>query len=457
MKQSSQLRQRRPVPLTLHFLARSLGIRFASATCVALLSSVSFAAPYDIGAGGSLKRSPAEERGVGPFLGHSLAMSDDVIVAGAPYADVGEKVDAGVAIVVVRDSSGAWRASAVLIAPDGAADEQFGWSVAVYGDTIAVGAPRSAATSFQGGRVYLFERNSGGANRWGLAGTVSPVQKNSWHFGYSLSLSQDTLVVGAPFPTGLQGQVHVFSRTGSAATAQWSPLAVLLSPPANEPQQNFGVGVTTDGKTIAVSSRPGQPGATLNFGLVYLYQRSEASEQPQWRLRKTLQVEGHDAADGIGDVMALESGRLAVGAPIRKVGKAALAGAVQIFQLGSSTEPRSEGALSSSSPATLEQYGESIALDGDLIAVGIPRRGSAQGKNTGVAELWSLKGTPWRRIASLESPTPEPFAVFGRTVAINGKTLAVGAIGQAGSAGRLYIFQAADANRTTWQFVQQIP
>lgn len=80
----------------------------------------------------------AFDAATGDNFGHSVAVSDDIIVVGAVTDD-----DAGSSSgsVYVFERVGAVRiGTAKLIASDAATNDQFGWSVAVSGDTVAVGA-----------------------------------------------------------------------------------------------------------------------------------------------------------------------------------------------------------------------------------------------------------------------------------------------------------------------------
>ena len=80
-------------------------------------------------------------------FGASVAIDGDTAVVGAPRGDTKDAdgnvitADAGVVYVFVRDGQGVWRRAGTLTASDGATDDEFGISVAVDGDTIVVGAP----------------------------------------------------------------------------------------------------------------------------------------------------------------------------------------------------------------------------------------------------------------------------------------------------------------------------
>jgi hypothetical protein len=160
-------------------------------------------------------------------LGRSVAISGDTIVVGARQEDSDSTVvcnapnfaacdnnsttDAGAAYVFERDGSGAWQQKAYLKAPNAEANDWFGWSVAVSGDTIVVGAYGEDSSStavmnfpfgsfsegaIDAGAAYVFERDGSGA--WQQKAYLkAPNAGGSDYFGYFVAISGDTIVVGA--------------------------------------------------------------------------------------------------------------------------------------------------------------------------------------------------------------------------------------------------------------------
>lgn len=139
------------------------------------------------------------------MLGYSIAMSGDTLVVGAPQEggngngpdNTNNRPRSGAAYVFVRKAGG-WQQQAYLKGDNAAANGLFGASVALSGNTIAIGAPNHGdhAGGVLGRAVYVFSRTGevweqeaylGG--RW--------QQLYGW-FGLSVALSGDTLLVGAP-------------------------------------------------------------------------------------------------------------------------------------------------------------------------------------------------------------------------------------------------------------------
>ena len=104
-----------------------------------------------------------------------------------------------VALVLVAGASAASLSEVKkLTASDAQAGDQFGISVALSGDTAVVGANGEDAGGTNAGAAYVLQRDQGGADNWGQVTklTASDAQANDF-FGISVALSGDTAVVGA--------------------------------------------------------------------------------------------------------------------------------------------------------------------------------------------------------------------------------------------------------------------
>lgn len=103
-----------------------------------------------------------------------------------------------------------------LTAPDGGAEDHFGYAVAVSGDFIVIGAHDDDDNGSSSGSAYLFGRNQGGAGNWGLVKKILPSDGEADEkFGYAVAVSGDTIVVGAKVDDDLglgAGAAYVFSR-----------------------------------------------------------------------------------------------------------------------------------------------------------------------------------------------------------------------------------------------------
>lgn len=204
----------------------------------------------------------------GDAFGGAVVLSTDgsTLAVGALYADVNGNADQGSVTVFTR-SGGKWAEQGVLTV-DGAANDWFGYSIAMSSDggTIAVGAVYATVDGNKAqGSASVFARQGG---KWSLQKTVTAADGAAGDlFGYSVSLSADggTLAVGA---TGSdvdgnadQGTASVFTRDGG-----WALQATLTTATAAA-KANFGtsVSLSADGNTLAVGGPNAGAGAANVF------------------------------------------------------------------------------------------------------------------------------------------------------------------------------------------------
>ena len=202
-----------------------------------------------VGNWGEVKKLIASDAEAGDFFGSSVAIDGDTAVVGASRE--------GAAYVFQRNQGGAgnWGEVKKLVASDAEADDFFGSSVAVSGDTAIVGANDDAA--------YVFRRDEGGADNWGEVKrlAVSDAQFGD-RFGNSVAVSGDIAVVGAFLEDagGLSsGAAYVFHRNQGGA-GNWGELIKLTASDA-QAFNHFGTSVSVTGDTAVVgASREGAGG-----------------------------------------------------------------------------------------------------------------------------------------------------------------------------------------------------
>jgi hypothetical protein len=107
-------------------------------------------AVYVFTGGGSSWTQQAKLTVASSYLGSSVAISGEAVVAGAVWDD-GGGADRGAAYVFTRNGA-SWTRQSQLAAADGRSNDRFGYSVAVFGDTALAGAP----AEWLEGRAYVF-------------------------------------------------------------------------------------------------------------------------------------------------------------------------------------------------------------------------------------------------------------------------------------------------------------
>jgi nucleoside-specific outer membrane channel protein Tsx len=206
-------------------------------------------------------------------FGWSVSVSGSTIAVGAPRHQVGSNSDQGAAYVFVPNGT-TWSQQAELTASDGAQNDLFGQSVAASGSTIVVGAPGHAvgSNSYQGA-AYVFVPNG---TTWSQQAelTASDGAQND-EFGQSVAASGSTIVVGAPnFAVGSssnQGAAYVFSQSGTT----WSQQAELTASDGAQ-NDNFGSSVSVSDSTIIVGAPNHAVGSNSYQGAAYVFSQTGA-------------------------------------------------------------------------------------------------------------------------------------------------------------------------------------
>jgi FG-GAP repeat len=263
--------------------------------------------------------------GESEFFGWSVAISGDTILVGA----YNESPD-GAAYVFERDGAGGWMQTARLTPDDGWA-WYFGWSVAIDGDTVVIGARNDFERGQYAGAAYVFERD--GSGTWTQTAKLFSADISNWDgFGWAVAIHNGVIMVGAelvnhPPPANFAvGSVYVFERRESGDWAQTQQ----LWPPNPEQSDFFGNAIAMDGD-LAVIGAQNYSGTFFGYGAAFVYHREATG---QWRLLDTLMADDRADGDQFGYSVAL-SGKLAVvGAPFRDEAGTDDSGAAYVFAVG---------------------------------------------------------------------------------------------------------------------------
>src|SRR4030095_17147959 len=174
----------------------------------------------------------------------AVASSGDTVVAGAPGTTI-------TAEVAPRNAAYIFRPLGKLTASDGAAWDYFGNSVAISGDTVVVGAPGAdIGSDINRGSAYVFARS--GAS-WIELQKLAAGEGANDGFGYSVAISGNTIVVGALSDSigsnTSQGSAYVFVRSGASWIEQRK-----LTADDGAAGDNFGASVAISGDTVVVGA-----------------------------------------------------------------------------------------------------------------------------------------------------------------------------------------------------------
>lgn len=348
-------------------------------------------------------------------FGNSVAIDGDTVVVGALTEDgYGAGIDgnegssgntgAGAAYVAVLDKNGKWTRQAYLKSDAPGKFDGFGESVAIDGDTIAVGSPGDS----NHGAVFIFVRRG---SKWSqqakLTEPGSPSDENG-AFGRRVALRGDRLIVSATLTDVVNidsGYVYAFTRQGTTWKEGPKPTSgqtVKQHPvPADATftsQDIFGSSLALDGERLAIAEEQGT-------GSIFMMLHSSTG----WLVEN--QITMADGALARARV-ALEGDTLAAALPT---------GSVYIFERTGSTWTR-RSTLTAFDPAATDGFGTSVALKNGLLVVGSGCIQCAGGISTFIksADGW-VNGT------FVSVPNLDPTDGFGAAVAISGNRIVAGA------------------------------
>lgn len=262
----------------------------------------------------------------GEFFGSSVALDGDTIAVGARMADLDAGVNAGAVYVFVR-VDGAWTQQAKLSASDAGPQDWFGRAVALRGDTLLIGAPQDDFGGLtNAGAVYVFTRSAGVWTQVAKLTALNAAGGN--YFGEEIALDGDTAVIGAEQAAAgsvtRAGAAYVFVRSGGV----WTQSAKLV---AGDPTMNdwFGCAVALDGDRLVVGARGDDHSAVADAGAAYVFSRAAGVWTQQAKLTATLPAAGDD----FGTAVAASLDVAVIGAPYDD-GATEDAGATYVFELG---------------------------------------------------------------------------------------------------------------------------
>ena len=295
----------------------------------------------------------------GDTFGGNIALSGDTAVIGALRDDDNGK-DSGSAYVFVRTGT-SWSQQAKLTAPDGAAGDEFGYSIALSGDTAVIGALRDDDKGKDSGSAYIFTRSGA---RWSQQAKLTAADGAEGDvFGVDIALSGDSAVIGADLADekgNNSGAAYVFTRTGTS----WNQQAKLT---ANDgaPDDLFGIRVALSGDTAVIGAARDDDNGD-NSGSAYVFIRSGAT----WRQQAKLVAADGAAHDRFGTRVALHGNIALVGA-ILDDDKCDNSGSAYVFAR-SRTHWRQQTKLTAADSADDDVFGWGVALSGKTAMIGAP-------------------------------------------------------------------------------------
>lgn len=326
-----------------------------------------------------------------------------------------------------------------LLASDKKNKAEFGRSIAVDGNTMVVGA-----SGFGGNVAYVFTKNG---NTWVQSQKLSRISVNNYDhesFGFSVAIEGDTIVVGAPRESIEEGKIgtgtaYIFTRNGDT----WSQTQKLL---ASDKWigDNFGENVAIHGNTIIVGapfvdSNLDSNGEIIEHGAAYVFTKNNNI----WSQTQKLLVTDKKTDAYLGVSIALNDNILVVGATY-DTSEGVQSGSAYIFTKNGNSWIQSQKIVANDKSVS-DHFGVSVAIDNeDSILVGAHREDSDGKDNNGAVYVFTKNGDIWEQSQKILADDRESDDLFGISVAVEGNTMIVGAYredsGTKTENGKVYVF-----------------
>jgi hypothetical protein len=344
----------------------------------------------------------------------------------------------------------------LTVASDPVVSDNFGFSAAIDGQYMVVGALSKFISGVSGaGAAYTFLRTDSTASGTYtfLARLVSPAPATNNNFGYSVAISGDTVAITE---VGSAMRVHVFFRTSDTTWTLQSGTGLIASD-RTVTADIFGCSVGIDGDYIAVgaASWSTKTGTIYSScGVAYIFVRTGTA----WAQQSQLLASDPSTNDQFGTAVAISGNYVAVGAknwsqktPLSIIN----CGAVYVFSRSGTTWSAGNGGvpLLAADRAANDQSGSSVSISGDYIVSGAPswsqKFPSVSILYCGAAYIFVRDTTTslWSQQAQLTVGDGIVSGNAGSAVSIRGTTALIGAYGMSSQAGRSYTFYRSG---TTW-------
>lgn len=344
--------------------------------------------------------------------GHSVDLNGYSAIAGSPFHNaVGE--DSGAAYVFSQ-SGDEWLQDAELLPSDLAPLDEFGHAVAIDGYRALVGAPLRNEVGNNSGAAYVFTLSSDGWVQEAklLPSDLAPLD----HFGYSVDISGNTAVIGAPLRNEVgdnSGAAYVFRRSGG----EWMEEAK-LTPSDLAPLDQFGYSVSVDAYRALIGA-PLHNEVGNNSGAAYVF--TDMSDG--WTQEAKLVPGTLAPLDHFGYSVSISGDWAAAGAPLHNtVGDDA--GAAYVFWRSSGGWSE-DAMITPSDLAPLDNFGYSVSVRGSALVAGSPLRNDV-GNNSGAAYLFRRSSGEWSQFAKLTAGDLAPLDHFGTSVSAGCNSVGVG-------------------------------
>ncbi|MEE2720090.1 MAG: hypothetical protein VX727_09930 [Planctomycetota bacterium] len=304
-------------------------------------------------------------------------------------------------------------------------DDSYGWSTAMDGDDIAIGAPLANVIGANNGSVTVLNGTD--------VQVLSPSNTGAFdYFGYSVDISGDLLIAGStihPIATR-EGAAYIYRRD---AGGTWIEETMLVAPDGMY-QDSFGCAVAIDGDTAVVGAFLADTDGTSS-GSAYVFSYDGSS----WSMKQQLSPD--EATLKFGASVDIAGDTILVGSPRDNIDGIS-AGGAYVFGIEGGVWTQQDRLVGSSTVA-YDYFGYAVELDddGSQAVIGAIFSDIAA-PNAGAAYVFEDSEAGWFEVEQLVPSGAEAWQKFGSSVSIDGDRAVIGAYGYPDSAGHGYIYEA---------------
>jgi hypothetical protein len=347
----------------------------------------------------------ASDGAEGDGFGWSVSLSGTTLLMGSPLDD-DNGAASGSAYVFTRSGS-TWVQQQKILAPDGATNDNFGYSVSISGGTALIGAWADDDLGSSSGSAYVFTRTG---ITWTLQQKLLASDGASDdNFGTAVALFGDTALIGALGDDYMKGSAYVFTRSGTTWTQQQKLIA---SDGAGD--DGFGSAVALHNNTVLI----GALGDNNYKGSAYVFTRSGTT----WTQQAKLIASDGAIQDFFGASVALEADTALIGTPGYLYNP--VTGSAYVFTRAGTTWTQ-QAKLLASDGAAGDQFGCAVGLSGDTAFIGACYD-SDYGMATGSVYVFGRTGSSWAEQQKLLASDAAAGDIFGNAVAVDRNIALIG-------------------------------
>lgn len=375
-------------------------------------------------------------------FGWAVAVSGNTMVVGAPLASSGCQ-SCGVAYVFAS-ADGSWNdvtLVATLTESNGEAGGGFGTFVSMSGSTIVVSGTDAGTNE---GAAYVFVEPSGGWQDMTQTAELTVSGLQPFDNLFSVAISGDTVAVGVPEAASNKAYVYVEPAGGWTNMTQ---TAQLVSTETLSNRDSFGLSIAVSGNNVVVGAPGASVSGTSREGLAFLFVRPTGG----WggSVKQKTELMASDGATGLsfGSSVSASGETIAVGAPGALVGSNFNQGAAYVFTKPSGGWPvtmTETTKLTAKNGKAGSELGDPVVLSGNILVAGTPDVRTFEG----LVEVFSNPSPGWQNaheVAEVSASDGAPNDLFGHAVALADGVAVIGAYGWSSGTneGAAYIFSTS--------------